>query len=133
MILFAWNDNGNASEITVKQPKNRFEILQWALQKYPNITHGEDGMKLFLKNPYDFPFGNFWILANRNFKDKDQETLNKMFFLWNESLEMILPKNLGFSAFIDDQNKINETVVTIMKRFDLIMISDYMDESQVSL
>ena len=46
---------------------------------------------------------------------------------------MILPKNLGFSAFIDDQNKINETVVTIMKRFDLIMISDYMDESQVSL
>ena len=45
----------------------------------------------------------------------------------------ILRKNLGFSAFIDDQNKINEIVETIMERFDLIMISDYMDESRVSI
>ena len=66
-------------------------------------------MKVFLKNPYNFPFGNFWLLANRNFK------------------------NLGFSAFIDDQDKINEIVEIIIKRFDLIMISDYMDESQVSM
>ena len=40
---------------------------------------------------------------------------------------------MGFSAFIDDQDKINEIVEIIMKRFDLIMISDYMDESQVSM
>ena len=46
---------------------------------------------------------------------------------------MILSKNLGFSAFIDDQDKIDEIVEIIMKRFDLIMISDYMDESQVSM
>ena len=46
---------------------------------------------------------------------------------------MILSKNLGFSAFIDDQDKINDIVEIIMKRFDLIMISDYMDESQVSM
>ena len=46
---------------------------------------------------------------------------------------MILSKNLGFSAFIDDQDKINEIVEIIIKRFDLIMISDYMDESQVSM
>ena len=46
---------------------------------------------------------------------------------------LILRKNLGFSAFIDDQNKINKIVETIMERFDLIMISDYMDESRVSI
>ena len=46
---------------------------------------------------------------------------------------MTLSKSLGFFAFIDDQDKINESVKIIMKRFDLIMISDYMDESQVSM
>ena len=46
---------------------------------------------------------------------------------------MILSKNLGFSAFINDQDKIDEIVEIIIKRFDLIMISDYMDESQVSM
>ena len=34
---------------------------------------------------------------------------------------------------MDDQDKIDEIVEIIMKRFDLIMISDYMDESQVSM
>ena len=38
---------------------------------------------------------------------------------------MILYKNLGFSAFLEDQDKINDIVEIIMKRFDLIMISDY--------
>ena len=46
---------------------------------------------------------------------------------------MILSQNLGFSAFIDDQDKINEIVEFIIKRLDLIMISNYMDESQVSM
>ena len=66
-------------------------------------------MKVFLKNPYNFPFGNFWLLAIRNFK------------------------NLGFFAFIDDQDQIDEIVEIIIKRFDQIMISDYLDESQVSM
>ena len=40
---------------------------------------------------------------------------------------------MGFSAFIDDQDRIDEIVEIVIKRFDLIMISDYMDESQVSM
>ena len=52
------------------------EILYWALKKYPNIVHGEEGIKVFLKNPYDFRFGtDFWLLANRNFKDQNEEIL----------------------------------------------------------
>ena len=51
------------------------EILYWALKKYPNIVHGEEGIKVFLKNPNDFRFGNFWLLANRNFKDQNEEIL----------------------------------------------------------
>ena len=47
--------------------------------------------------------------------------------------QKVIPyKNLGFNAFINDQDKINDVVETIMNRFDLIMISDYMDESQGS-
>lgn len=49
---------------------------------------------------------------------------------FDPSLELGILRNE--SAFTDDQNKINEIVETNMKKFDLIMISDYMDESQVS-
>ena len=39
--------------------------------------HGEEGIKVFLKNPYDFRLGgNFDLLANRNFKDQNEEILN---------------------------------------------------------
>jgi len=89
-------------------------------------------MKVFLKKPYDFPFGNFWLLANRNFKDKGREKIFYDLIVRNKS-RVIFCKNLGFSAFIDDQDKIDEIVEIIIKRFDLIMISDYMDESQVSM
>ena len=38
--------------------------------------HGEEGIKVFLKNPYDFRLGgNFDLLANRNFKDQNEKFL----------------------------------------------------------
>jgi len=42
----------------------------------PIVGHGEEGIKVFLKNPFDFRLGgNFGLLANRNFKDQNEEIL----------------------------------------------------------
>ena len=39
--------------------------------------------------------------------------------------------DLNFSESITEKSKINSTIEFITKKFDLIMISDYMDESLV--
>ena len=41
--------------------------------------------------------------------------------------------DLGYSNEMTDQAEINSTVAAILKKFDLIMISDYMDESLILL
>ena len=91
-------------------------------------------MNVFLENPEKYQksrYGAIWFLANRNFKG--QENHRPIDILGAQGNQLVISdKNLGFSAFINEQNKINEIVETIINRFDLIMISDYMDESEGS-
>ena len=83
-----------------------------------SLPRGKEGMKEFFSKPweyynnhtkYDGGHWGHWLAKNVNFFD------------------------LGYSNKMSDMGEINKTIEKINKQFELVMISDYMDESLILL
>jgi len=80
---------------------------------FNSLDRGEKGLYQFFKDPFgyyqnDTRWGK-WLAKNINFFD------------------------LGYSNELTDQSEVNTAIDEIMKQFDFIMISDYMEESLILL